>query len=196
MTEPTDLLSAPVVVVSQRPKMLSQRAEYDLYAADGQQLGTVIEQPGSGKWLLGQLAELRYVVSDASGQPVLVLDKPGSWGRQHFAVQDLHGVQLGEVQQESMFFAPQFDLRASDGSTGRLDGGRMMSWEWTIEGAAGQPVGRVTKKLGGLANFLMSADNFVVELGPDLVGPMRAVALTACVCLDVVRHEKQRSNGG
>lgn len=191
----TDLLAAPVVVVTQRPKMMSQRAEYDLHSAEGLSLGEVIEQPGSGKWLLGQLAQLRYVVSDASGQPVLVLDKPGAWGRQHFSVQDAHGVQLGEVQQESMFLAPQFDLRASDGSTGRLDGGRMMSWEWTIEGAAGQHVGRVTKKFGGLASFLMSADNFVVELGPELVGPMRAVAFTACVCLDVVRQERKRNNG-
>ena len=175
--------------------MLSQRWEYDLHAPDGQPLGEVVEQPGSNKWLLGNLAELRYVVSDASGQPVLVLDKPGSWGRQHFLVQDINGNQLGEIQQESMFLAPQFDLRASDGSTGRLDGGRMMSWEWTIEGPGGEPVGRVTKTFGGLANFLMSADNFVVELGPDLTGPMRAVALTACVCLDVVRHERQRNNG-
>ena len=191
----SDLLAAPVVVVTQRPKMLSQRMEYDLHSPEGLPLGEVVEQPGSGKWLLGQLAELHYVVSDASGSPVLVLEKPGSWGRQHFVVHDSHGVQLGEVQQESMFFAPQFDLRASDGSTGRLDGGRMMSWDWTIEGSGGQPVGRVTKTFGGMASFLMSADNFVVELGPDLTGPMRAVALTACVCLDVVRHERERNNG-
>jgi uncharacterized protein YxjI len=196
MTEPADLLSAPTVVVSQRPKVLSQRAEYDLYAADGQALGSVVEQPGSGKWLLGKLAELRFVISDAAGRPVLVLDKPGSWGRQHFAVQDPSGVQLGEIQQESMFFAPQFDLRASDGSTGRQDGGRMMSWERTIEGVGGQPIGRVTKKLGGLAAFLMSADNYVVELAPDLGGPLRVVALTACLCLDVVRAERKRSNSG
>src|SRR4051795_12246548 len=105
MTTSLDLLAAPVVVVTQRPKFLSQRFEYDLHAPDGQPLGEVVEQPGSNKWLLGNLAELRYVVSDASGQPVLVLDKPGSWGRQHFLVQDMNGTQLGEVQQESMFLS-------------------------------------------------------------------------------------------
>jgi uncharacterized protein YxjI len=188
----TDLLSSPVVVVAQRPKFLSQRAEYDLYDPQGDALGSVIEQPGSGKWLLGNLAEVRFVVADAAGQPVLVLDKPGSWGRQHFAVLDPGGNQVGEVQQENLMFAPQFDLRASDGATGRLDGGRMWSWEWTIEGAAGQSIGRVTKQFGGLAAMFANADHFVVELSDEVQGPLRAVALTACVCLDFVREQDQR----
>ncbi|MDX6203049.1 MAG: hypothetical protein QOE24_621 [Frankiales bacterium] len=190
------LLTEPVVVVQQRAKVFSQRAEYDLYTPSGEPLGSVAEQPGSGKWLLGNLAHLRLVVADAEGQPVLLLDKPGSWARSRFGVLDAHETLLGEMNQENILFAPQFALWAADGSTGRLDGGRMWSWEWTIEGAGGQPLGRVTKHFAGLAEMFTSADNYVVELSPDLTGPLRAVGLTACVCLDVVRDQAKRNNSG
>jgi uncharacterized protein YxjI len=111
-------------------------------------------------------------------------------------VLDAHETLLGEMNQENILFAPQFALWAADGSTGRLDGGRMWSWEWTIEGAGGQPLGRVTKHFAGLAEMFTSADNYVVELSPDLTGPLRAVGLTACVCLDVVRDQAKRNNSG
>jgi uncharacterized protein YxjI len=139
------------------------------------------------------MAHLRFALTDGSGQPVLYLDKPGSWMKSRFRVLGQDGVPLGEIEQENILFAPQFSLTASDGSTGRLDGGRMWSWEWTIEGPNGQPAGRVTKQFAGLAEMFTSADNYVVELGPELVGPLRAVALTACVCLDVVRDQEKRS---
>jgi hypothetical protein len=45
----TDLVNQPVVVVQQRAKFFSQRAEYDLYAPDGAPLGTLAEEPGSNK---------------------------------------------------------------------------------------------------------------------------------------------------
>jgi uncharacterized protein YxjI len=193
MTEP-QLLTEPVVVVRQHPKVFSQRAEYDLFTPAGEPLGAVAEEPGSNKWLLGNFAHLRFVVSDAAGRPVLLLDKPGSWARSRFGVLDARETPLGEMEQENILFAPQFALSAVDGATGRLDGGRMWSWEWTIEGAAGAPVGRVTKQFAGLAEMFTAADNYVVELGPELTGPLRAVALTACVCLDVVRDQEKRSN--
>lgn len=195
MTAP-QLLSEPVVVVRQQPKLLSQRADYDLFTPDGQPLGHVGEQSGSGKWLLGNLAHLRFVISDAAGAPVLQLDKPGSWARSRFGVLDAQEQPLGEADQENMLFAPQFALKAVDGSTGRLDGGRMWSWEWRIEGAEGQPIGHVTKQFAGLAAMFASADNYVIELDEGLTGPLRAVALTACLCLDIVRQQEKRSNSG
>src|SRR5947209_655784 len=154
MTTVADLTSQSVVVVQQRAKFLSQRAEYDLYAPDGAPLGSVAEQPGSGKWLLGSMAHLRFVVTDGSGRPVLFLDKPGAWMRSRFQVLGADEAPLGEIEQENILFAPQFAMSAVDGSSGRLDGGRMWSWEWTIEGPGGQPVGRVTKQLAGLAEML------------------------------------------
>jgi uncharacterized protein YxjI len=188
------LLSEPVVVVQQRGKVFSTRADYDLFTPAGEPLGSVAEQPGSGKWLLGGLAHLRFVVADSAGQPVLLLDKPGAWVRSRFGVLGPDESPLGEIHQENIVFAPQFALSAADGSTGRLDGGRMWSWEWTIEDAAGQPIGRVTKQFAGLAQMFLSADTYVVELSPELTGPLRAVALTACLCLDVVRDQERTNN--
>src|ERR1700712_2040146 len=158
------LLTEPVVVVQQRGKMFSQRADYDLFTPAGESLGSVAEQPGSGKWLLGGLAHLRFVVADAAGAPVLLLDKPGAWIRSRFGVLGADESPLGEIPQGSVVFAPQFALAAAEGSTGRLDGGRMWSWEWTLEDGAGQPIGRVTKQFAGLAAMFLSAETYVVEL--------------------------------
>ena len=190
---PPALLSAPVLVVVQQAKMFSTRAEYDIYAPDGTPLGSVHQVPGSGAGFLGQLATISYDVADADGAVLMQMVKPSAIGRVHFEVSWANGQPIGTVEQENLLFAPQFELVAADGVTARLTGGSLLSWEWAIEGTAGEALGTVSKQFAGLAEMFSSADRFVVQLSPSLVGALRALAIVATVCLDEVRTQKRNS---
>ncbi|MGH8888352.1 MAG: phospholipid scramblase-related protein [Acidothermaceae bacterium] len=186
------LLSASVLVVVQRAKFASSRAEYDIYAPDGTPYGSVHQQFGSGAGFLGQLATITYDVVGADGQLLMQLNKPGTIGRAHFEVTWGNGSPLGSIEQENLLFAPQFALAAADGTSARLSGGAMMSWDWQLEDSQGQAVGSVSKQFAGLAELFSSADRFVVQLSAVLTGALRALAIVATVCLDEVRTAKRR----
>ncbi|HEY3924434.1 MAG TPA: phospholipid scramblase-related protein [Acidothermaceae bacterium] len=186
------LLTAPVLVVVQRAKVLSSRAEYDVYAPDGTPLGSVHQVPGSGAAIFGQLATIDYDVADATGNVLMRVIKPGALGRVHFEVSWASGAAIGEIEQENLLFAPHFALTAADGTVARLTGGTMMSWSWTIEGTNGEPLGSVSKQFAGLAEMFSSADRFVVELSPALGGALRSLAVVATICLDEVRTQRQQ----
>jgi uncharacterized protein YxjI len=186
------LLAAPVLVVVQRAKMFSSRAEYDVFTPDGTPLGSVHQDPGSGMGIFGQLANVTYEIVGADGDVLMRMDKPGAIGRVSFEVSWAGGQPIGVIEQENLLLAPQFSLAAADGTNARLTGGTMLSWEWTIEGADGAAIGSVSKQFAGLAEMFSSADRFVVQLSPQLGGPMRPLAVVAAVCLDEVRTQKSR----
>jgi hypothetical protein len=186
------LLAAPVLVVVQRAKMFSSRAEYDVFAPDGTPLGSVHQDPGSGMGIFGQLANVTYEILGADGAALMRMDKPGAIGRVSFEVSWAGGQPIGAIEQENLLFAPQFSLAAADGSSARLTGGSMLSWDWTIEGADGAALGSVSKQFAGLAEMFSTADRFVVQLSPQLGGPLRPLAVVAAVCLDEVRTQKSR----
>jgi uncharacterized protein YxjI len=186
------LLAAPVLVVVQRAKFASSRAEYDIYAPDGTPYGSVHQQFGSGAGFFGQLATITYDVVGADGQLLMQLTKPGNIGRAHFEVAWGNGSPIGSIEQENLLLAPQFALTATDGTSARLSGGAMLSWEWRLEDGTGQAVGSVSKEFAGLAELFTSADRFVVQLSSALTGAIRALAIVATVCLDEVRTAKRR----
>jgi len=186
------LLGAAVLVVVQRPKFASSRAEYDIYAPDGTPYGSVHQQFGSGAGFLGQLATITYDVVGADGQLLMQLTKPGNIGRAYFEVVWGNGSPIGSIEQENLLFAPRFALTATDGTSARLTGGEMLSWNWQLEDGRGQAVGSVSKEFAGLAELFSSADRFVVQLSPALTGALRGLAIVATVCLDEVRTAKRR----
>jgi len=195
VTEPA-VFTAGVLVVVQRAKVFSERAEYDLYTPDGSAVGSVQERAGSGKWFLGGLATLTYDVVDPDGTQLLQLTRPGTWGRSRFEVFYGGGTRLGAVSQDNLMFAPQFTLQTTAGERLRLNGGAWLSREWQVVDAADRQVGRVTKRFAGLAEMFTATDRYVVELDPGLAGTARHLAVAATVCLDVVRDLKRRSDGG
>jgi hypothetical protein len=186
------LLTAPVLVVVQRPKVFSSRAEYDVYAPDGMSYGSVRQVPGSGSAIFGELATVSFEVAGVNGAVLLRMVKPGTIGRAHFDVTWGGGQPVGRIAQENLLFAPQFDLEAADGTVARLTGGHMMSWDWAIEGAAGEPLGSISKEFAGLAEMFSSADRFVVQLSPAIGGLLRPLAVVATICLDEVRTQEQQ----
>ena len=147
--------------------------------------------PGSGAGIFGQLATITYDIVSRGRRGADADGEASAIGRVHFEVSWANGQPIGTVEQENLLFAPQFELVAADGVTARLTGGSLLSWEWAIEGTGGEALGTVSKQFAGLAEMFSSADRFVVQLSPSLVGLVRALAVVATVCLDEVRTQKR-----
>jgi hypothetical protein len=194
MTNVETLLTAPAVVVRPLRQLLSQRADFRFVSFGGDLLAEVVESPGSGKALLGNFASVRLVVSEPGGAPLFLVDKPSRYLRSSFLVLDPAEQRVGVVEQENAVLAPQFSLSAVDGLTARLTGGGMFNGVWAITGPAG-PVASVSTpaRYGGAG--ALGYNGYVVELDASVSGPMRAVALMAILCLDVVRVLKRRRSG-
>jgi len=186
----TDLLTAPAVVVAQRGKFVSKRAEYNLHLPDGTSLGTIRERPSLGGMFARKLSALTYVITDASGVEVGSIRKAGKLGRSHFEVLDPSGP-VGTIRQTNLMFSPRFEVSTPTG-TFTMSAPPVLAREWTLVDAQGTPSGRITRSFPRLASVFTSAEHFVVEIDPRLTGPTRLVLLAACVSLDFVRDDRKR----
>ena len=151
-----------------------------------------------GSFFARKLATLRFQVTDAGGALVGTIEKPGAIGRSSFLIYDASGQQVGIIEQENLFMDPQFTLHTSAGDY-RLTSAAINAWTWTLADAAGAEVGGISREFAGLADVFTSAEHFVVQLGEQLTGSARLVALVACACLDFVRDQraaKRRNNSG
>ena len=188
---PLSLLDEPIIVVTQLGKLMSMRAEYELYRPDGTAIGSVTETSSAAGMFARKLATLEFVVADTSGQTVATIEKPGAFGRSTFLVTDAAGTQVGEIEQDNIMFAPQFTISTTEGGL-RMTSTAAMAWDWDLVDDGGVSVGSVRREFTGLADVFTSEERFVVQLSKDLVGPRRLAAFASTICLDFVRDEKQR----
>ncbi len=178
----------------EQPGFLTGRS-YELIASDGAVLGYLTEHTSAGAWFFGGAAASTFVLEDARGGLVASMYRPGTLSRFQFIVTDADDVEAGLVEQENTFFAPEFELRSSDGPVMRLTGGSFGSTEWELVDAADENrlYGRVSLEFAGLSGMFSGTQRFAVRLGPALSGSARLLALMATVCLDYVRDTKRRN---
>ena len=188
----TGLMVSTQVVVARHAGFLWLRPTWDLSSVDGEELGSVVREPG-GSTMFG--GSIRYVVAAASGDVVWRMDQYSTSRLSRFVVTDPAGEPVGEVAQENAMFAPQFRLVGVDGATVRLDGGRMGSWEWTVQDLAGGPLGSVRRQQTSLTDLVVKERTYRVERGDGLGGGLWPLALLSSICLDVVHDRKQRDGG-
>src|SRR4051794_33406209 len=130
-----DLLSADIVVVAERAGFLSSGG-YDLLTDRDVALGSLIKEPSAAGLFFGGAAATTYRLLDGRGALVASMIRPGTLGRSRFVVTDAGDAQVGTVEQENGFGAPQFLLTPARGDQLRLLGGRFGSREWTLTRAA------------------------------------------------------------
>jgi hypothetical protein len=188
----SDLVSATGVAVVRHPGFLWVKPSWGLLTSTGEDLGSVVRQPG-GNLILG--GHLRYVVAGPAGDVLWLMDQYSSFKLSRFVVLDQLEVPVGEVLQENALFAPQFRLTSADGAVVRLDGGRNRSWAWTLQDLAGQPLGSMTRQPSALTASFFKERTYLVERGEGLGGGLWPLAMLSCICLDIV-HERKQEGGG
>lgn len=197
----SDLLTANLLVVNQKAKLIEMTNQYAIRDADGNELGR-IEQEGQSKLkkavrLVGgfdQFMTHTLGVYDAGGNRVLQLTRPRKVFKSRLEVEDSGGRKVGEIVQKNVFGKISFDFVDPNGrSVGRIKAENWRAWNFAIVDDTDREIGRITKKfVGALKGMFTTADNYVVEIDPSVTGDLRLFALGAAAGVDTALKQDDR----
>jgi uncharacterized protein YxjI len=193
------LYGQPVLVVSQKTKLIELTNEYAVFDGDGQQIGAVVQvgQSALRKAVrvvskLDQFLAHRLEVRDASG-PVLVLTRPATFVKSRVFVERPDGSPIGEIVQANVFGRIRFDLVADGQLVGAIQAENWRAWDFAITDAAGTEVARITKKWEGLARTLFTtADRYVVLVHFRLPEPLASMVVASALTVDTALKQDDR----
>jgi len=193
------LLEQPVLVVSQKTKLIELTNEYAVFDGGGQQLGAVVQVGQSTlKKAFRLLSEFdqflthRLEVRDATG-PVLVLTRPAKLVRSRVQVARPDGSPVGEIVQANAFGKIRFDLVVGGQLVGAIQAENWRAWNFAITDVAGAEVARITKKWEGFARTMFTtADNYVVQVHQRLAEPLASLVLASALTVDTALKQDDR----
>jgi uncharacterized protein YxjI len=193
------LYEQPVLLMSQRTKLVELTNEYAVLDGEGRQIGAVVQVGQSTlKKAVRLFSELdqflthRLEVRDASG-PVLVLTRPAKVVKSRVLVQRPDGASVGEIVQANVFGRIRFDLVANGQRVGAIQAENWRAWDFAITDAAGIEVARITKKWEGLARTLFTtADRYVVLVHYRLPEPLASLVIASALTVDTALKQDDR----
>jgi uncharacterized protein YxjI len=189
----------PVLVVSQKTKLIELTNEYAVFDGQGQQIGAVVQVGQSGlkkaaRFVsnLDQFLTHRLEVRDAGG-PVLVLTRPAKFVKSRVVVQRPDGAPVGEIVQANVFGKIRFDLVANGQLVGAIQAENWRAWDFAITDAAGTEIARITKKWEGMARTLFTtADRYVVLVHFRLPEPLASLVIASALTVDTALKQDDR----
>lgn len=190
-------------LVSQKRKLIELTNEYDVYGTDGAVIGRVVEVGQSGlkkafRFISSydQFLTHRLEVRDPAGQVLLLLTRPAKVFKSTLQVQAPDGTEIGRLVQRNVFGRIRFGLEAGGTDVGSLNAENWIAWDFHIQDAAGRECGRITKTFEGmLTTMFTTADKYLVQLDPQLDGPLKALAVAAALCVDTALKQDSRGFG-
>ncbi|MGI8709988.1 MAG: LURP-one-related/scramblase family protein, partial [Acidimicrobiales bacterium] len=197
------IFTEPVLVVSQKAKLIEVTNEYAVADQHGNQIGAVrqVGQSTAKKVLrvltsVDQFMTHKLQVVDAHGQVVLQLTRPAKVLKSKIIVQDGQGVELGQILQDNMIGKIHFSLVAGGQTHGSINAENWRAWNFNIQDAGGTEVARITKTFAGLARAAFTtADNYVVQIHRPLEDPLRSLVVAAAVSVDTaLKQDNQGFN--
>jgi len=196
------LLEQPVLVVSQRTKLIELTNEYKVSDGNGQQIGAVVEvgQSTAKKALrfvssLDQFLTHTLEVRDATGV-VLVLNRPAKLVRSRVQVTRPWGEPVGEIVQANAFGKIRFDLVVGGQLAGAIQAENWRAWNFAISDHTGTEVARITKTWEGLARTMFTtADNYAVQVHRRLEDPLASLVLASALTVDTALKQDDRGFG-
>jgi uncharacterized protein YxjI len=193
------LYEQPVLIVSQKTKLIELTNEYAVYDGQGQQIGAIVQVGQSGlkkaaRFVsnLDQFLTHTLEVRDATG-PILVLTRPAKVIKSRVIVTRPDGQPLGEIVQANVFGKIRFDLVANGQLVGAIQAENWRAWDFAILDAAGVEVARITKKWEGLARTLFTtADRYVVLVHFRLPEPLASMVIASALTVDTALKQDDR----
>lgn len=197
------LFTEPVLVVSQKAKLIEVNNEYAIYDQNGTQIGAVrqVGQSAAKKALrvLGSVDQYmthKLQVVDAQGVVVLALTRPAKVMKSKVIVQDAHGAEIGQIVQQNMIGKIRFGLEAGGHTYGSVNAENWRAWNFHIADHTGTEVARITKTWEGLAQTMFTtADNFVVQIHRPLEEPLRSLVVASSLAIDTALKQDNRGFG-
>lgn len=197
------LFTEPVLVVSQKARIIEVNNEYAILDQHGTQIGAVrqVGQSTAKKVVrvltsMDQFFTHKLQVVDATGQVVLQLTRPAKVVKSRVIVQDGHGAEIGTIVQENAIGKIHFGVMVGTDRIGSINGENWLAWNFNIQDHTGTEVARITKTWEGLARTLFTtADNYVVQVHRPLHGPLQQLVVAAALSVDTALKQDNRGLG-
>jgi Scramblase/Protein of unknown function (DUF2510) len=196
------LYDQPVLVVSQKTKLIELTNEYTVLDGQGRRIGAVVEVgQGAVRKAVRMLTSYdqflthRLEVRDASGV-VLLLTRPAKLLRSRVLVARADGAPVGEIRQANVLGRIRFDFVVDGELVGGIQAENWRAWNFAVLDATGQEVARITKTWEGLARTLFTtADNYVVHVHRRLPDPLASMVIAAALTVDTALKQDDRGLG-
>ncbi|MGI8537736.1 MAG: phospholipid scramblase-related protein [Mycobacteriales bacterium] len=193
------LFNEPVLVVSQRGKLIELNNEYAVFDQAGNQIGAVrqVGQNAMKKAVrlltsYDQFLTHKFQVIDGAGQVVLALTRPAKVMKSRVIVQRGDGSEVGEIKQQNVFGKIRFAMESAGQPVGSINAENWRAWNFNITDAGGQEVARITKTFVGPAKAMFTtADNYVVQIHRPLEEPLRSMVVAAALCVDTALKQDE-----
>jgi uncharacterized protein YxjI len=194
------LLTEPILVVNQKPKIIEMVNEYLVYDQHGNKIGSVAEVGQSMVKIaarfvssVDQFFTHKYEIRDADENCVMVMVRPRKIMKSSFVVSKPDGTEIGKVKQRNMLGKIKFLLSADGKDVGSINAENWRAWNFHVKDAKDNEVARVTKTWEGLGTTLFtSADNFVLEIKEPLRDPLLSLVVATTLCIDTALKQDDR----
>jgi uncharacterized protein YxjI len=194
------LLEMDRMFVKQKGKLIELTNEYSILDENGAQVGYVREegQSTARKVLrfvsnVDQFLTHRYAVYESDGTVLLKMTRPGKILKSKVHVTSGAGEPVGSIVQQNVLGKKRFGLESPAGDAlGAINAENWRSWDFQILDVQGGEIGRITKKWAGIAKEMFTtADNYLVEIKPEVTGPLRQLATAAAVGIDTALKQDE-----
>ena len=194
------IFTEAVLVVNQKAKLIEINNEYAIFTQTGQQIGAVrqVGQSTAKKVMrvvssLDQFMTHSLQIVDANGVVQLGIRRPAKVFKSKFEVTDATGAVIGAIVQENMMGKIHFGLLVDGQRLGSINAENWRAWNFNIQDANGAEVARITKTWEGLAKTLFTtADNYVVQISPQLHDPLRSLVVASALSIDTALKQDKR----
>ena len=196
----SELLSRDTLVISQKAKLIELTNEYKILDEEGTQIGTIREegQSKARKALrlltkVDQFLTHRLSVYDAAGGKVVELARPAKIMKSTVTISDGADRQVGRIVQQNVFGKKRFALETPEGEPlGSINAENWRAWDFAIQDAAGDEVGRITKKWAGLLREgFTTADNYILNISGEVSPDLRLVMLASAAGVDTALKQDE-----
>jgi uncharacterized protein YxjI len=197
------LFTEPVLVVNQKAKLIELNNEYAIYDQNGVQIGAVrqVGQNLAKKAIrlltsYDQFLTHKLQVVDIHGTVLLALTRPAKIMKSKVIVQDGHGNEIGQINQQNAIGKIRFSLESGGHTYGSINAENWRAWNFNVRDHADNEVARITKTWEGLAKtVLTTADNFVVQIHRPLEEPLRSLVVASSLAVDTALKQDSRGFG-
>ncbi len=192
------LAQRPGIGVHQRRKLVELRNDYHLVDETGREVGTAQQVRQTPLAFLARLFSnldmmlpTRIEVRDEAGAIVMTIDKP--WFTTAVTAATPDGQPLGTVTKRIRMGKARFRLTAPGGEDlGEVHAQNWRARDFAVFDTTQTEAARVTKQWRGLlTEGFSNADSYAVTFRDGLTDPLRSLAFTAALAVDLVLKQKR-----
>jgi uncharacterized protein YxjI len=197
----SDLLTRDRLIINQKVKIIEVNQEFKIFDEGGSEIGAIRQEGQSFlKKILRVLGNYdqffthTLAVYDINGSKTVELIRPRKIFKSKVLVKDGSGREVGRILQENMIGKIRFGLQSASGeSLGQIKAENWRAWDFAIVDTNDQEIGRISKKWEGvLRNVFTTADNYMLEISPQVQGDLRMIMLASAAGIDTALKQDAR----